>query len=100
MVYALSYRRAGADPLRLILTGVIVAAFLSAITSFAVLTSGSHTDAIIRWLVGSLSTRTWEHLVFQLPVAAVAVPLAAAAIPAANRAAGGRRRRSESGTAA
>ena len=84
LVYVLSYRRAGADPLRLILTGVIVAAFLSAITSFLVLISGSHTDAIIRWLVGSLSTRTWEHLLYQLPVAAVAVPLAAAVIPAGN----------------
>ncbi|MCY3663027.1 MAG: iron ABC transporter permease [bacterium] len=84
LVYGLSYRRAGADPLRLILTGVVVAAGLSAATSFLVLLSGSHTDSIIRWLVGSLSTRTWDHLVFLLPVAALAVPLVAAAIPVGN----------------
>lgn len=84
LVYALSYRRSGADPLRLILTGVVVAAALSAATSFLVLLSGSHTDSIIRWLVGSLSTRTWEHLTFLVPVAALAVPLVAATIPVAN----------------
>ena len=84
LVYGLSYRRAGADPLRLILTGVIVAAALSSATSFLVLLSGSHTDSIIRWLVGSLSTRTWEHLVFVVPVAALAVPLVVAAIPVGN----------------
>lgn len=84
VVYGLSYRRSGADPLRLILTGVVVAAALSAATSFLVLVSGSHTDSIIRWLVGSLSTRTWEHLMFLVPVAALAVPLMAAAIPVGN----------------
>ena len=84
LVYGLSYRRAGADPLRLILTGVVVAAALSAATSFLVLVSGSHTDSIIRWLVGSLSTRTWEHLRFLVPVAVLAVPLAVATIPLGN----------------
>ena len=84
LVYVLSYRRAGTDPIRLILTGVIVAAAVSSITSFMVLISGSHIDSIVRWLVGSLSTRTWDHLVFLVPVAALALPLAVAAVPLAN----------------
>lgn len=84
VVYVLSRREAGTDPLRLILTGVIVAAALSAGTSFLVLISGSHTDSVIRWLVGSLSTRTWEHLVLLVPVAVLAVPLVVAAIVVGN----------------
>ena len=84
LVYGLSRRAGGADPLRLILTGVIVAAALSAATSFVVLLSGSHTDSVIRWLVGSLSTRTWDHLVLLLPVAALAVPLVVASIVVGN----------------
>ena len=84
LVYGLSRREGGADPLRLILTGVIVAAALSAATSFVVLLSGSHADSVIRWLVGSLSTRTWEHLVLLVPVAALAVPLVVVAVVIGN----------------
>ena len=84
IVYVLSYRRAGTDPIRLILTGVVVAAALSSVTSFMVLISGSHIDSIVRWLVGSLSTRTWDHLVFLVPVAALALPLVVLVIPLAN----------------
>ena len=83
-VYLLCYRRVGTDPIRLILTGVVVAAAVSSVTSFMVLISGSHIDSIVRWLVGSLSTRTWEHLVFLVPVAALAFPLVVVAIPLAN----------------
>jgi len=84
LVYALSYRRAGTDPIRLILTGVVVAAAVSSVTSFMVLISGSHIDSIVLWLVGSLSTRTWDHLVFLVPVAALVLPLVVVAIPLAN----------------
>lgn len=84
IVYVLSYRRAGADPIRLILTGVVVAAALSSVTSFMVLISGSHIDSIVLWLVGSLSTRTWDHLIFLVPVAALVIPLVVVAIPLAN----------------
>ena len=84
LVYGLSFRRTGADPIRLILTGVIVAAAVSSITSFLVLVSGSHIDSIMRWLVGSLGTRTWDHLVFLVPVALLALPLVVTAVPLAN----------------
>ena len=84
LVYVLSYRRAGTDPIRLILTGVIVAAAISSITSFVVLISGSHIDSIVRWLVGSLGTRTWDHLVFLVPVAVLIFPVVVLVIPLAN----------------
>lgn len=84
LVYALSYRRAGADPVRLILTGVIVSAAFSSVTSFLVLVSGSHIDSIVRWLVGSLGARTWEHLAFLVPVAVLVLPLVVMVIPLAN----------------
>ncbi len=84
LVYVLSYRRAGTDPTRLILTGVVVAAAVSSVTSFMVLISGSHIDSIVLWLVGSLSTRTWDHLAFLVPVAALVFPLVVVAIPLAN----------------
>ncbi len=84
IVYVLSYRRDGTDPIRLILTGVVAAAAISSVTSFMVLISGSHIDSIVRWLVGSLSTRTWDHLVFLVPVAVLALPLVVVAIPLAN----------------
>lgn len=84
LVYVLSYRRAGTDPIRLILTGVIVAAAVSSVTSFIVLISGSHIDSIVRWLVGSLGNRTWEHLGFLVPVAVLILPLVVMVIPLAN----------------
>ena len=84
LVYVLSYRSAGTDPIRLILTGVIVAAAVSSVTSFIVLVSGSTIDSIVRWLVGSLGTRTWDHLVFLVPVAVLVLPLVVMAVPLAN----------------
>ena len=84
LVYVLSYRRAGTDPIRMILTGVIVAAAVSSVTSFIVLVSGSTIDSIVRWLVGSLGTRTWDHLVFLVPVAVLILPLVVMVIPLAN----------------
>lgn len=62
LVYVLAFRR-GLSSYRLILVGIGVAAFLTAITSY-LLTRAEIYDAqrATVWLTGSLNGRTWEHV--------------------------------------
>ena len=62
VVYLLAFRR-GLSAYRLVLVGIGVAAFLTAITSY-LLTRAEIFDAhrATVWLVGSLNGRTWEHV--------------------------------------
>lgn len=61
-VYQLS-GGAGSSPLRLILTGVIVAAILNAIvTAVLAIWGQAQTEMILAWLAGSLHGRGWPHL--------------------------------------
>lgn len=60
LVYALGWRD-GSDPLRIILTGVLVATVCSALTTMLLLRSGDALGAVFRWVIGSLHARTWEE---------------------------------------
>lgn len=53
----------------LLLSGIAVATFLSAITSFLMYISGEDLHQIVYWLMGGLWTRSWQH------VAAVCIPI-------------------------
>lgn len=75
LTYGLSYRR-GSDPVRLILTGVLVAGVCSALSSLLLLWADDYqVQRILRWTVGSTSGRVWVHWGTLWPVALVAVPL-------------------------
>lgn len=75
LTYALSYQR-GSDPIRLVLTGVLVAGMCSAFTSLLLLSAqNNEIQRIIRWTVGSTSGRVWVHWHTIAPFALVAIPL-------------------------
>lgn len=59
----------GADRIRLVLSGVMVGAVLSALVAGVLAASGRPLGAVLRWIVGSLNPVTWTDL------RAAAVPL-------------------------
>ena len=62
VVYAVSVR-SGRLPVSLVLlTGVAVSSLASAVTSYLVISSGQDLQRLLFWLMGSLSSRRWEHL--------------------------------------
>lgn len=65
VVYGFAQHHGQVSPLRLILAGVAVGYFLSAVTSYLVLrasTPGMGATAALSWLAGSLGGAKWEHL--------------------------------------
>ena len=86
LVAALARRGAGLDATRLILAGVSLSSFFSALIAL-MLTRLQTTDAapaIIGWLAGSLAGRGWSDLAFAAPYAGAGIALAVFAVPALN----------------
>jgi iron complex transport system permease protein len=74
LTYLLSYTN-GTDPIRLVLTGVLVAGMCSALTSLLLLWADDYQiQRIIRWTVGSTSGRVWVHWETLYPIALIAIP--------------------------
>jgi iron complex transport system permease protein len=74
LTYALSYQQ-GSDPIRLVLTGVLVAGMCGAFTSLLLLWADEdQLQRIVRWTVGSTSGRVWVHWNTIYPFALVAIP--------------------------
>ncbi len=86
VVAALARRGSGLDAYRLILAGVSVSAFFSAVIAFAIARSTSLDAAqqILAWLAGSMAGRVWSDLAFALPYLGAGLMLAAVSIPALN----------------
>ncbi|NDJ87050.1 MAG: iron ABC transporter permease [Chloroflexi bacterium] len=82
-VYALSWK-GGTTPIRLTLTGVLMAALLNAFSSFLLLIDQQDTATIMRWLIGSLHGRGWSHWEAILPYIVIALPLGLATAGVAN----------------
>ncbi len=59
----------------LILSGVVVQAFLSAFVSYMVSLSQGVVNEVLFWLMGSLSKRNWGHVQLLLPFVIVGVPI-------------------------
>lgn len=62
----------------LILSGVILQAFLGAFVSFMISMSDDTVNQILFWVMGSLSKRSWDHVLLVLPFALAGLPLIAA----------------------
>ncbi|MEJ8282028.1 FecCD family ABC transporter permease [Pseudonocardia spirodelae] len=78
VLWLLAGRAAGpgtADPLRLAVVGVLVSAVLSGTTLLLLTARPQLAGAMVRWLVGSLNGRGWEHWAALWPVAAAVVVL-------------------------
>nr|WP_232237330.1 iron ABC transporter permease [Actinoalloteichus fjordicus] len=74
LVYAAAHSRAGLSPLRLVLTGVVLAYGFQAIMTVMIFLSpnGEAARTVLFWLLGSLGAATWTSL----PIATVAVLIA------------------------
>jgi iron complex transport system permease protein len=67
LVLALGAMAGGFQHGTLILAGVIVSAFLSSLISLMKFLFADSLSAIVFWIMGSFSARTWSHLLFALP---------------------------------
>ncbi|MBM7564704.1 iron complex transport system permease protein [Paenibacillus sacheonensis] len=74
-VFGLSRARGGMNVETLILSGVIVQAFLGAVVSFIVMMSQDVVNAAMFWLMGSLSARSWEHVRLIAPFLIIGLPV-------------------------
>ena len=84
LVIFVSSARGRIDPLRLILTAVIVNAILGSLTAIVMLRSQQALGNILSWLIGSLHGRVWDDVWIALPWAAVGIPAGLLAARAAN----------------
>jgi len=67
VVYNLA-RVGGRTPVpTLILAGIAVGSFLSAVTSYFMITSGQNIHQVVFWLMGGLAGRGWDHVLVLLP---------------------------------
>ncbi len=59
----------------LILAGVVMSSFMSAIVSYLLTVAGHNLQQVIYWLMGSLSLRGSDHLIYTLPLILLGVIL-------------------------
>lgn len=52
----------------LIIAGIIVSSILSAGIRFLMSQAGENVSAIVNWLMGSLASRSWEHVFMSFPI--------------------------------
>lgn len=83
LVYALSWG-GQIDPLRLVLTGILVSAVLQSGVSLVILLGTEALGGALAWLIGSLNGRVWTHWAIMWPWACVALPLGLASAGVAN----------------
>jgi iron complex transport system permease protein len=59
----------------LLLAGIAVGSFLSAITSYVMITSGQNIHNVVFWMMGGLSGRGWDYVKVLLPYSLVSLTL-------------------------
>jgi iron complex transport system permease protein len=81
VVMMIGWTSLSADPRRLAVVGVVVSAIIGASTSLILVVGGGNPDTIVRWLIGTLESRSWPEaqrlgigLLVALPATALAVP--------------------------
>ncbi|MGM9529417.1 MAG: FecCD family ABC transporter permease, partial [Phascolarctobacterium sp.] len=76
-IYILAWKN-GIKPVRIILAGVAVSAFLSAGISGLMIFYSDRVHGALMWMVGGLAARSWPHVNIILPYAAIGLVLALA----------------------
>lgn len=86
LVAALARRGASLDATRLILAGISLSSLFAAIIALVLtrVQGGGGAPAIVSWLAGTLSGRSWNDLAFAAPYAALGALLAFLSAPALN----------------
>lgn len=74
LVFGISMAQGGITPLRLILTGVVMSAAFSSVSSFLVFFSADPkaTQSVLFWLLGSLSGTVWQQVLPSVIVVTIA----------------------------
>ncbi|MDD2421194.1 MAG: iron chelate uptake ABC transporter family permease subunit [Heliobacteriaceae bacterium] len=67
VVYTLARKGNRVPMATLLLAGIAIGSFLSALTSLAMITSGQNLQQVIFWLMGGLAGRGWDHVIVLLP---------------------------------
>lgn len=77
LVFGISMAQGGITPLRLILTGVVMSAAFSSVSSFLVFFSADPraTQSVLFWLLGSLSGSVWDQILPSVIVVTIAIAL-------------------------
>jgi iron complex transport system permease protein len=75
-VLAIAEKGSGLVSANLIMAGIILSAVLQAGISFVKMASGENVGAIVFWLMGSLSGRSWADLLLLAPVTASSLVIA------------------------
>lgn len=75
LIYILAWKN-GIQPVRIILAGVAVSAFLSAGISGLMIFYSDRVHGALMWMVGGLAARSWPHVQIILPYAIIGVILA------------------------
>lgn len=76
-IYVLAWKN-GIKPVRIILAGVAVSAFLSAGISGLMIFYSDRVHGALMWMVGGLAARSWPHVQIILPYACIGLVLALA----------------------
>ena len=76
LVYTLNRRRGQLHTEGLLLTGIAIAAAISAIVSVLLITSRNSIHQVLFWLMGSLSAARWEHIELVLPYGVIGIGVA------------------------
>lgn len=83
MIYLAAWER-GISPVRMILAGVAINSLLGAMMSFIMLLYSDQVQAVLPWLVGGLSGRSWQHFQMIWPYALIGIVLSVFATKHAN----------------
>lgn len=82
-IYGLAWNN-GITPLRIVLAGVAVNSVLGGITSAIMIIYSDRVQAVLPWLVGGLSGRSWPHVQIIAPYTAVGIIVSIFAVKPAN----------------
>ncbi|WP_168123998.1 iron ABC transporter permease [Paenibacillus sp. HB172176] len=74
LIYLLSWD-SGSSPVRIVLAGIAINALLGGVMNAIMVLNPDRIQNVIPWLSGGLSGRSWPHLGFMLPYAAVGLAL-------------------------
>lgn len=75
IVYSISTLGGQSDTSMLLLSGVAISSFISAITSFLMYFSGDKLHNIYFWLLGSFSYQGWKEVVLNIPYTIIGIAL-------------------------
>jgi len=82
-VYLMAWDK-GASPVKIVLAGIAVNALMGALMNGVMVMYSDRVQAVLPWLSGGLNGRSWHHLSFMLPYAAIGLLLTFPAIRSAN----------------